>query len=131
MALSGSPLSFLSFRNLVFNSSGNTTSASCHCVSSVNPDLASGWESLYLTYGFISYIGVPSIRSAPHTVRYGASGPSVHIPVSFTDDSPSPFGRNGERDAKTPTALFPPRRGGLTVIPHLPVFPENPHISHR
>ncbi len=40
------------------------------------------------------------------------------------------FGLNGERVAKTPTLLFPPSRGGLTVGDQvLRIDSENPKIS--
>ena len=49
---------------------------------------------------------------------------------SFTADSPSGFGRNGEREAKTPTRALPPKRGGRTVGDQpLPADAENAQIS--
>ena len=37
------------------------------------------------------------------------------FPVSFTQDNPIGFGRNGDLVANTPHRLFPPSRGGRTV----------------
>ena len=36
--------------------------------------------------------------------------------ISFTHESPSGFGRNGERVANTPTRVLPPSFGGSTVV---------------
>ena len=48
----------------------------------------------------------------------------------LTADSPSGFGRNGEREAKTPTRALPPKRGGRTVGDQpLPADAENAQIS--
>ena len=48
--------------------------------------------------------------------------------MSRTAVSPIGFGRNGERVANTPTRLFPPSLGGLTVGDHFfDTFSENCH----
>ena len=60
-------------------------------------------------------MGVPSMRSAPVTIRYGASFPWSTTSFSATTDSPTGFGRNGERVANTPMRWFPPSLGGRTV----------------
>ena len=54
------------------------------------------------------------MRSAPETVSVIPSGVLL-TETSFTQLRPIAFGRKGERVAKTPTRLFPPRRGGRTV----------------
>ena len=83
-------------------------------------------------YGFMSYIGVPSMRSAPATRRTVPSPSRFSMPSSFTQLSPSAFGRKGERVANTPSRVFPPRRGGRTVGDQSSrTFSENCHISHR
>ena len=82
---------------------------------STNPDEASGRESVKRIYGFISYIGVPEIRSAPLTVSTVPLSLSYVMLSSFTQESPRLLGLNGARLANTPTLLLPPRRGGLTV----------------
>ena len=71
------------------------------------------------------------MRSAPLTVMTGPSFLSMSMLMILADDSPSSFGRKGERDAKTPILLLPPSRGGRTVSPHWPSLPENPQIIHR
>ena len=49
---------------------------------------------------------------------------------SFTLDSPSGLGRNGDRVAKTPIRVLPPSRGGRTVGDQLSrTAPENCHTS--
>lgn len=73
---------------------------------------------------------MPLIISAPLTQRIFPFS-VLSTASSLTQVSPREFGRNGERVAKTPTRLFPPRRGGLTVGDHSPKLPEKPHISHR
>ena len=40
------------------------------------------------------------------------------FPVSFTQDNPIGFGRNGERVANTPIRVLPPSLGGRTVGDH-------------
>ena len=55
----------------------------------------------------MSYIGVPSMRSAPATRRTVPSPSRFSMPSSFTQLSPSAFGRNGERVANTPSLVFP------------------------
>ena len=97
---------------------------------SVNPAFASGTESEYGIYGFMSYMGVPSIRSTPDTYMSGKS-----IFSSFTTDNPILFGRNGERVANTPIRLFPPSLGGRTVGDQSPLSSslcdsEKSHRSH-
>ena len=76
----------------------------------------------------MSYMGVPSIRSAPIT--------SISLSVIClirTEDKPSPLGRKGDLVAKTPKRLFPPNRGGRTVnlISLDEGLAENPHINHK
>ena len=63
----------------------------------------------------MSRMGVLSRRSAPMTWRMGPPVLLYSIWSSFTEESPIGLGRNGLRVAKTPTRLFPPSRGGLTV----------------
>ena len=60
-------------------------------------------------------MGVPSKRSAPDTIRIFPSFSVASMPKSLTEDSPMLFGLKGERVAKTPIRLLPPRRGGRTV----------------
>ena len=50
---------------------------------------------------------------------------------SLTQESPTGLGRKGERVAKTPTLLLPPKRGGLTVGDHWFSFFENLQRSQR
>ena len=45
-----------------------------------------------------------------------------------TEESPMGLGRCGEREAKTPTRVLPPRRGGRTVGEEL--VAEDCHIIH-
>ena len=63
----------------------------------------------------MSYMGVPSIRSAPTTVITGPRVVSVSIRLMRTDDNPRALGRNGERVAKTPIFSLPPNSGGRTT----------------
>ena len=54
------------------------------------------------------------------------------ISSSLTQERPMGFGLKGERVAKTPILLFPPRRGGRTVGFHLSLSTsEKSHKSHR
>ena len=79
----------------------------------------------------MSYIGVPSKRSAPETVITGPSFLSISIPSSLTQESPSGLGLKGERVAKTPSRLFPPSLGGRTVGDQSSLTDSlNCHISH-
>ena len=55
----------------------------------------------------------------------GPQGVSHSILDILTDDSPILLGRKGERVAKTPILLFPPRRGGRTVEVLTVLFLEN------
>ena len=82
----------------------------------------------------MSNIGVPSTISAPVTYITGPSSGSSRIFSIFTTDKPSEFGLNDERVANTPTLVFPPSLGGLTVGVHLLLpsssrFLENCQIS--
>ena len=57
-------------------------------------------------------------------------------PISFTEESPIGFGRNGERVAKTPTRLLPPKpRWTYRRAPGIPdrfrKFPDQPQIIIR
>lgn len=52
------------------------------------------------------------------------------MPISRTQESPSAFGRKGERVANTPMRALPPRRGGRTVGDQLSrTASENCHIT--
>ena len=63
----------------------------------------------------MSKMGVPSTRSAPATRSTGPSASSRSRPSSRTQLRPRALGRKGERVAKTPRRVLPPRRGGRTV----------------
>ena len=79
----------------------------------------------------ISYIGVPSIRSAPDTISTVPRFCRFSILSSFTEESPIGFGLYGERVANTPMRLFPPRRGGFTIGDQRSAFTSlKPHMSH-
>ena len=85
----------------------------------VQPDVASGCESVNGRYGLISRMGVPFIRSAPSICMTGPSGVSSSIFVMRTEERPILLGLNGERVAHTPIRLLPPSLGGRTVGDHL------------
>ena len=53
--------------------------------------------------------------SAPETTKYVPSFLDFSTLKRRTDESPMEFGRKLDRVAKTPTRLFPPSLGGLTV----------------
>ena len=115
------------------NSSGKTTSTFLHLFSSTKPLRTPTCESAYSTYGFISYIGVPSTKSAPATTSARVP-PHSSTPSRRTDDKPSGFGRKGERVANTPIYSLPPSNGGRTSGDHSPSFlplSENSQMSHR
>ena len=77
-------------------------------------------------------MGVLFIRSAPSTYKTGPSWLSRSTFSSFTEDSPTGFGRKGERVANTPIRVFPPSLGGLTVGDQsVRSALENFQISHR
>lgn len=60
-------------------------------------------------------MSVPSIRSAPFTYITGPKTASCSILSRRTQESPRLLGRKGERVAKTPRRVLPPKRGGRTV----------------
>ena len=75
-------------------------------------------------------MGVPSIRSAPRTMRTGPTSGRCSMASSRTLDRPRGLGRKGERVAKTPIRVLPPRRGGRTVGDQPSrTAPENCHTS--
>ena len=65
----------------------------------------------------MSKMGVLSRKSAPKMWTIGPF-PLCSMRSSFTQVSPSGFGRKGLRVAKTPTRSTPPKRGGRTVGDH-------------
>lgn len=86
---------------------------------------------MYARYGFISKIGVPSIRSAPRIWSIGPVDWEYSMDLIKTEDKPIGFGLNGDLVANTPIRFSPPRRGGLTVGDHSSrMASENSHISH-
>ena len=87
--------------------------------------------AVYVRKGLMSKIGVPSIKSAPEMWRIGPCSGWVSTASRRTEESPMGFGRKGERVAKTPMRVLPPRRGGRTVGDQLlRILSENPHMSH-
>ncbi len=80
----------------------------------------------------MSIMGVPFIRSAPPTISMLPRFASRSTRRRRTQLSPSEFGRNGERVAKTPMRVLPPSRGGRTVGDQSPrTASENCQMSQR